>query len=473
MRKSSFYTWYSVALAGLVMLLAPLFIQPVNGQDLSPVINQGKIDSDILGIWENPRKGWRLVIQPESVTLYNYTQSLCFKDDMPTEALTSLLRFYYREDEQLVVSLRDSNSTRYYFNALEVLPAYCISELKPTQTQVFNYFSEVMTDYYPFFDLHGVNWDALQKTYRDQITSNTSDEALFEILSTMLSDIKDGHIALEGQVGDEYKRFAPTRTRTLGPTLDELYHKQRKIRGLGAFHTDWFQRNMKAVRKKVLKRKGQGSAADESVVWGKIGNIGYIKILGMEGFSQTDGFSLEEEKAGINAIIALAIGELANTKALILDIAFNRGGLDEVSLAIASHFTDQRRLVYTKAPHRSEQEPQAIYIEPANSALYLKPVALVTSQISVSAAEIFTMAMRTIPSVTHYGEATFGALSDILSKPLPNGWQLGISNERYEDAEGEFWESRGIPPHKPIELFNPDNIYNSYPNALIALAKGL
>ena len=79
--------------------------------------------------------------------------------------------------------------------------------------------------------------------------------------------------------------------------------------------------------------------------------------------------------------------------------------------------------------------------------------------------------MRALPNVTHYGEPTFGALSDILGKTLPNGWGLSLSNEHYVDVAGEAWEGRGIAPEVPIVLFDPNNIFNSYPDMLKWLAK--
>ena len=89
---------------------------------------------------------------------------------------------------------------------------------------------------------------------------------------------------------------------------------------------------------------------------------------------------------------------------------------------MAGHFTDTRQLSHTKVPHNAPGvAPQAFYVEPAGGVRYLKPVTLLTSDVTVSAAEIFTMAMRALPTVTHRGDTTFGALSDILAKPLPNG----------------------------------------------------
>ena len=78
---------------------------------------------------------------------------------------------------------------------------------------------------------------------------------------------------------------------------------------------------------------------------------------------------------------------------------------------------------------------------------------MLTSNVTVSAAEIFTMAMRALSNVTHAGQATRGALSDELTKRLPNGWRVTLSNEIYLDAAGKAWEGAGVPPKLAIPVF--------------------
>ncbi|MEM8487434.1 MAG: S41 family peptidase [Bacteroidota bacterium] len=450
-----------------------LVATPATGQNLISTTNStGDINPQLHGIWQNPRKGWLLEIGNNSARLLNYTAQACIPDEMPKEALLGLLRFFERDGDMLQLSLRAGNSTVYHFDRLQTLPATCKASPEATPVATFNYFAEVMAAYYAFFDLYDVDWAQRREAFEKKVTPSTTDAALFDVFAGMLEGLKDGHLSLIAEVDGENKRFTPTRTRTLGPNLDELFYQQEKIKSLGAFHTNWMQENMRTLGKKVLNKRGQGSAADENIRWGKIGKTGYIQIRGMEGYAGSDDFSLAAELAGAHDAISKAIHALKDTESLIVDVAFNRGGLDEVSLALASHFADDSYLAYTKAAHGAVAAPQPFYVTPAASAKYLKPVALVTSQISVSAAEIFTLAMRVLPNVTHYGEATFGALSDILPKTLPNGWALGLSNEHYVDVNGEAWEGRGITPDKPVLLFDPDDIFNSYPRVLEQIASG-
>ena len=84
---------------------------------------------------------------------------------------------------------------------------------------------------------------------------------------------------------------------------------------------------------------------------------------------------------------------------------------------------------------------------------YNNPVVVLTSGFSASATEIFSLAMRSLPHVTLVGEPTIGELSDVLEKPLPNGWQVELANEVYTDAGGFSYEVTGVPPHIDVPAF--------------------
>jgi carboxyl-terminal processing protease len=103
---------------------------------------------------------------------------------------------------------------------------------------------------------------------------------------------------------------------------------------------------------------------------------------------------------------------------VIVDLSLNSGGYDFVARAIAGRFAATRALACT-------------------------------------AGEVAVLCFRTQPHVRHLGEPTRGGLSTVLSKPLPNGWRLSLSNEIFADHRGEVWEGRGIPPEVRIPVFDP------------------
>jgi hypothetical protein len=54
---------------------------------------------------------------------------------------------------------------------------------------------------YSFFEIKKIDWTALYAFYRPQVTSTTTDAQLFQIMSSMLSNLKDGHVSLNTPVG--------------------------------------------------------------------------------------------------------------------------------------------------------------------------------------------------------------------------------------------------------------------------------
>ena len=57
--------------------------------------------------------------------------------------------------------------------------------------------------------------------------------------------------------------------------------------------------------------------------------------------------------------------------------------------------------------------------------------------------------MRALPQVIVMGQGTAGMLSDNLLKPLPNGWELSLSNEIYTSCDGHVFEGCGVAPDVP------------------------
>lgn len=459
----------------LIILVCLPFV--LNGvvlsQNLEPLFVGGMMQHTAEGVWYNKSKGWTLELSGSTFTLYDDSDAGCLKSPMSSEEIGELLRYFGWHEDQLMLSYRDDASTIFYFERLHEVPTGCYQSIDATPEAVFDYFWGVMQAHYAFFDLYGVDWAQRRQAFKARIHPDLTEGELFDVLTETMTDLLDGHLTLSAEIDGEPRRFTSTRTRRLGPSLDEEFKKQRKIKSLVGYHTQWYRNSMKAVRKKVLNKRGQGSLLDGNIVWGKIGDVGYIKILWMEGYAESETFSMEAEINGAHKAISKAITELADTKVLIVDVAFNRGGLDEVSLAIASHFAKERVPAYSKVAYKAVVDPQLIHVNPAQTTKYLKPVALFTSEITASAGESFTMAMRALPNVTHYGDATFGALSDILPKPLPNGWQLSLSNEIYEDMEGHVWEGRGVEPDHKMTVFDPKNLDKSYLEALVKLARNV
>ncbi len=450
------------------ILATPLAAQ--DGPNLNPLSIQGAIDSNAHGIWESKSYGWTAKITANEIALYHMNSYGCMIDPAQTEDLLRLVTHFARKDDLLMVSPRPEGSTVYTLNAVDAIPSTCLEDLDDSPVGVFNYFWTLMDEQYAFFDLYGVDWSARQEAFKGRVTPETTDAELFEILTGMMEGLNDGHLTLTAEVDGEEMDFDGSKPRVLAPAMVAAFEAQDEFEERSEFSTRWFFGSLNRFREKVLDRRGQGRAAGGNMNWGRINNIGYISLFGMGGFYQGEDGDFADEMHALHEAMARALTDLQDTDGLIFDIALNQGGLDEVSLAIAGHFTDQKIAAYTKEGFQSGHPPQTLHVRPTGEAKYLKPVTLFTSDLSVSAAEIFTLAMRALPNVTHRGDTTWGALSDILSKTLPNGWELELSNEIYTDKDGKVWEGKGIPPVDMYTIFDVENFHQSHHNAILQVA---
>jgi C-terminal processing protease CtpA/Prc len=94
-----------------------------------------------------------------------------------------------------------------------------------------------------------------------------------------------------------------------------------------------------------------------------------------------------------------------------------------------------------------------INIAPRSEINYLGPIVVLISASTVSAAETFTMIMDEMPNVTLIGETTHGAFSNVLEWTLPNGFNIGMSNEFYLTPDGVWYEGTGIPVDIEVPFF--------------------
>jgi C-terminal processing protease CtpA/Prc len=261
-----------------------------------------------------------------------------------------------------------------------------------------------------------------QNGYALKIYPDMSEESLFNVCANMLKELNDPHVSL----------YAP------GKFASSYYESGRE---------DF---NISAVKKYLIE---SGNDDYHNFLFGRFlsePDIGYIHISLF-----TNEYSKPEHEEWGKAIDKI-INDLADTNALILDVRGNRGGEIFAMEYIAARFASEQR-DYLKArikigPGSNDLAPAKIYtIKPLkmisdNLYGYTKHIVLLTNKDSVSAAEWFTMALRTQSHVTHIGMPTCGALSSRKDRFMANGWFYSISPERVTDMNGKFYEGIGISP---------------------------
>ncbi|MFK7767648.1 MAG: S41 family peptidase [Mariniblastus sp.] len=448
----------SVEIGGDSNLITDVTIRPNEPEeelkafgDFIPILTDGKSARQARGIWHAEGYGYVLEVTGDELNVYSYSGNFGWQ----IEFYENLL-FRPATDKAKAQATLHPLEPGYTLTKLDALPDAC-KKTKWSSTELFDAFADVMTTHYPFFKVRNVDWQARLKEQRPKVKDGMSESELFDAMAAMLKDLNDGHVSLIAEIDGKNRKADIGSTGTV-QKLKIAFKDQDQIKSFGIFYSTFADGFKSKIETDVLKGKSN-SECNEQLIWGRVDEkVGYICIASMYGYG-AGGITQQVEAlhAGMNKILT----ELADTEALIIDISMNSGGTDSISVELASHFADKRRLGFSKWPAAVKAYRNDRYVVPFSKTskggvTYTKPVYVLQNDFSASAAEIFTMCMRSFPHVTTVGQPTSGALSDILNKQLPNGWELGISNEVYVDHKGVCYEGPGVPPEVEMEVFGND-----------------
>ncbi len=162
---------------------------------------------------------------------------------------------------------------------------------------------KIIDEQYCFLDYKQIDWDAIHNKYQPLITSNMTNDGLFEVLGNMLAELKDGHV--------------------------NLYNASNTAR-----YWDWYLDYPRNFNEGIIERTYLGR--DYRIAGGmkyKIleDNIGYIYY---ESFSSGVG----------NGNLDEILSYLAPCNGLIIDVRNNGGGTLTYSTSIAARFTNEKTL---------------------------------------------------------------------------------------------------------------------------------
>ena len=301
-------------------------------------------------------------------------------------------------------------------------------------------FFDALTGHFAFASEQGIDWTRLRaECDAALLRAPTSQEHLFDTLTGVMRQLKDGHGSLRGMERHEDSRTSEVR----------LYQAWKAAGGRpedGDFSDEFGHDWLDHVRHRILSGKGRFAARD-TIAWGHLpSGLGYISLMSCESLSEVEGGHADVLTA--RQTFARVLKDLAGARGLIVDLRYNYGGWDRVPLTLASHLTDTTVRAFTKQPVRNGVglQVQPIDVIPAQGPRHTGPVAVLTSEDTVSAAEVGTLALRALPNTRSFGRPTYGALSDPFRFRLPNGWKGAVSNEIYRSSDGHVYEGTGIPP---------------------------
>ncbi len=462
-RQQQSVTWTTIV-AGAVLLLS-----------FAPARAQTQLTTRSLnGLWLTDGYGDLIEFQGDDLRIYEITSLSCIsarKVTRRTEAGTANEIVFAGEDDTLRIFPGVSPDTRWLhedWSVSNVLlrrtdsrPEPCGQPSADTPARNYQVFWETFAEHYPFFALHQMDWLAVDKKFRPQVTPKTKPEELFNIFSDMIEPLHDAHTWIDAKSIQQW--FHGRR-----PAADPLQRKNA-ARITEIIETKYVHGGLRDYCNKQLQfgllrsaLPGNSTSPD---------SIGYLRIHSFADYSPDREWvkQLDVLEAALDDIFQNS-GKLSG---LVIDVRINRGGSDVFGISIASRLTAHEYLAYSKVSRNDihdpghQTPPQPVVVHASQRPGFRGPVVLLTSSDSVSAAETFTMALLDRQHhVIRVGASTQGVFSDVLVRRLLNGWRFGLPNEIYLTQDGRAFDGAGVPPDIAVPIFSAEDLSNGHDSAL-------
>lgn len=290
-----------------------------------------------------------------------------------------------------------------------------------TPTTVFKYLWEDIYRRYSFFEEKNVDWYAVHEKYSSIINDSTIDKDLFNILSEMLFELKDGHV-----------------------NLTSSFDRSR--------NWDWFMNYPPNYNQNIIERHYLGK---------KYRITGPLNNTYLDSFLYVNYRSFSEKISNNNLKELMDYAE--GMKGVIIDVRSNGGGSLSNAYRLASCFTDST-LVFAKSrmkigPGNTDfSEWDELKLEPFSGKKFKGKVVVLINRKSYSATTFFSQMMKTLPNSVLIGDMTGGGGGIPAFGELPNGWHYRFSATQTITLQGEQIEQGVKEDIYEIMNFEDENI---------------
>lgn len=492
--------------------LTPSFVTPnQNGEyvfQLHVTDKKGNSASDqvtvevdnYFGFWKTSELGTMLSFENDVVSTYQYTtakattlaQGLCLVSEKNNRAEIEESYNIDMSEDKITLNIEGEEYTR----ILNDFPDTCLTEnLTPVigdqnysrdPVKLFNIVWNNINEYYPFFELRNIDqqsWDNIYEELNNYVHNEMTDDEVFELLTALLSSFEetlineaiisgDGHVSLLriDPDSDEEEEYSAISTdiisKQLIPECLELTLDDQACESYADEQMDKYLENILGYldEESVMIMNGNDEGAITAFGQIKDQPIGYLLLQSMADVIPDD---VSQEIDYIDAIENIMDEVIAQAnenqlESMIIDLRFNGGGYDDVTELIATYFLQQttdvatieKRTMGDTIDNMLLSQKEIIKLEP-NIESFTGKIAVLTSPITGSAAEVLAGFLSTKEETVTVGQNTRGNFSSELWRLLPNGWFFSQSGEvmKIADAQGKFtnYEGRGYPVTPGLE----------------------
>jgi len=324
--------------------------------------------------------------------------------------------------------------------AIILLPS-CMNEpvVEPnTYRGNFESLWKIIDTRYCYLDYKNINWDSIHAVYRTRVDTVKNEISFFDLMGSMLGELKDGHVNL-------YSDF--------------------NISRYWNWYTD-YPANFSSDLIYTSRYLGDNYQIAGGFNYAKInnGNVGYIYYGSFE-----NGFS--------DANMSYIMNYFSSCRGLIIDVRNNDGGSLSNSSQLASYFFKQETITgyiehKTGDGHSDFSAPVAIKTPASKNIQWQRPMVVLTNRMSFSATNDFVNRMTQAPNSIIVGDKTGGGGGLPLSSELPNGWMVRFSSSPMYNSAMQNIEW-GINPDYSVSLSAIDkaNGYDTIIEKAITLTK--
>jgi len=453
----------SATIVALAAVLVAACATPTGGRDGEPAAAPSEV-------WRSDGYGWIVAITGNRAQTYETTSISCLPggralDQLGQPASDGTVR-YGREGVALQTLHRgtEGRATLHLLGTaadvdllpLPELPAACTRPMPDDPLTTFDVFWTTFAEHYNSFARKKIDWAAARARFRPKVDSETAPDELYAVLRDMITPLEDMHTSVTGADGEEF----------FGARLGTRELSSRDLRAAVDEH----------LREDLGVTEIQNFAGGAISYADLPGGRGYLRLTRFERYREDDNSYLANQ-AELDRVLDAVFtpARVAALQGLVVDVRNNSGGYDALGLQLAGRLTDTPYPAFSKQPRNDPKDQtrhgrlREVTVTPADGRRYTGPVRLLTSELTISAAEAFVLAMlaRT-PAPSRVGTATQGVFADDMTRHLPNGWTATLGNEEYFAPDGRSFEGVGIPPTVTIPVFTDSELEQHRDTALDA-----
>lgn len=281
-------------------------------------------------------------------------------------------------------------------------------------SESFDILVSEMDRHYPFFAMHGIDWQQVGHRHRAAATKATTAEEFVAAIQPMLAELKDGHVWIEAPGG--------TKTWTWTPKVHTNFELQPLLGRL---------QDVKQVIRNVISAttpEGYGYLA-----------IGTMQLTPAQYGAIESAFKAHFVRPGI-----------------VLDLRVNGGGAEVWGQRLCSLLTKEQ-VLYGRSKLRGGPKHDNLiaggvrHVTPAKAGHYEGPVVALIGPGCVSSGEGMAMMLKAIPGIPLVGLPTRGSSGNPQPVHLPNDVRVWFSRWISLLPDGSGIERTGVAPDVRIE----------------------